>query len=402
MNILFLSTNYPYPVDSGHNIRTFNTLKYLSKENNIFYLAFSKKRDDVNKIDPIKKMCKSVDIFFIPDDFNKLRMLLSLFQNLFSFYPYIANKYYRKNMKKRLNEIIQNNKIDIIHFDLLHLSRYLDNSIEIPYTLTEHNVESSRLLTILNNNKNYFFKIYMYLQYKKLMKFETENCPKYETCISVSTEDAETLRKMCPDSNLTIIPNGVDIDYFKPCLDKPLSNGMAWVGGMGDIYNKEAVNYFCKKIFPVIKDKINDVKFTVIGKNPTKEVLKLSSNNVNCVGYVDDIRPYIHRATIFVAPIISGGGTKLKVLNALSMGKAVVTTSVGAEGIEVTNYENIIIEDEPEKFARKVIELLNSPRQVQEIGKKARELILDKYDWNKIGKKHNRLYLKIVDKYNMK
>jgi glycosyltransferase involved in cell wall biosynthesis len=401
MNILFISTNYPYPADSGHHLRTFYTLKYLAQDNRIYYLAFKKKHQGQRYGDPIREMCETIDVFVTPDDYSRIRMTFSLMKNLVSDYPYVADKYYSAKVEHRIKEVLSKNKIDVVHLDLLPLTRYLNNFRGIPVALTEHNVESSRLLSLVRQSGNIFFKMYMYLQYKKLATFEREEMGKCEICIAVSEKDKEVLSKFDSNTKITVIPNGVDVAYFSPKNGTGVPKSMIWVGGMKDFYNRQAVNYFCEEIFDKIKKEVQDVRLTMVGKSPTKKVLELAEQNkdVRCIGYVEDVRPYINEAMIFIAPILSGGGTKLKVLNALAMGKAVVTTSVGAEGIDVTDGDNVIIADHPDQFAKETVELLKNREKTERIGKKARELVLEKYDWEKIGKRYSAIYEELVDKY---
>jgi len=394
MNILFLSTENPYPPDHGHYIRTYNILKYIAKDYNVYFLGFIKNKNDFGKVEPIRKMCKTADVFILPDDVSKLRFYTSLFLNLFSLFPYIAQKYYQKTMVNEIRAIIKHNKIDIVHFDMLHLARYRKMLRNIPAVLTEHNVESRRILSLLKNSRNIIFKSFMYLQYMKLKKFESRVCPNFDFCAVVSDDDMRMLQSISPSARFVVVPNGVDTSYFAPDGRNPLPNSLIWVGGMDSLYNREAVDFFLIKIFPLIQREIPVVKIIVVGKFPTKKLLHLArtNKNIEVIGYVNDVRPFINSAVVYIAPIKSGGGTKLKVLNAMSMGKAVVTTSVGVEGIEAVNNENILIADNPETFAKKVTELLKNPKRAEDIGRKARKLIVEKYDWEIIGKRMNRLY----------
>jgi glycosyltransferase involved in cell wall biosynthesis len=346
-------------------------------------------------------MCETVDVFVTPDDFSRARMMLSLMRNVVSDYPYVANKYYSEEVERRIKRVLHENRIDVVHLDLLPLTRYLKSVQGIPVALTEHNVESERLLTLVKQSKNILFKIYMYMQYRKLAAFEREEMGKCEICIAVSEKDKEVLSKFNPNTEIAVIANGVDVEYFSPKNGEKVPKSIIWVGGMKDFYNRQAVNYFCGEIFDKIKKEVQDVRLTMVGKSPTKKVLELAKQNkdVRCIGYVEDVRPYINEAMIFIAPIRSGGGTKLKVLNALAMGKAVVTTSVGAEGIDVTSGENVIIADHPDDFAKAIAELLKDPEKMERMGKKARELVLEKYDWKKIGKRYSTVYEELANKY---
>jgi len=399
MNILFLSTENPFPPDHGHYIRTYNILKYIARHHNIYFLAFVKNEEDFKYVEPIRKICKSADVFINPYDVSRYKFYLSLMLNIFSPLPYIAQKYYQKNMKQKMKEVLKENKIDIVHFDMLHLSRYRREIQNIPTTLTEHNVESLRILSLLKNSKNLIFKTFMYLQYIKLKRFEKRICPNFDICVTVSEYDLKALKAISPSAKFVVVPNGVDTSYFAPDGFSHVPDSLIWVGGMNSMYNKEAVDFFVNEIFPLIEKEIPNVKFTVIGKSPTKKLLHLSkiNGNVKAIGYVDDVRPYINSAAVYVASIKSGGGTKLKVLNALSMAKPVVTTSVGAEGIEVNDNEHLLIADDPELFAKKTVELLRNPEVAGKLGENGRNLMIEKYDWGIIGKKMNKVYDELLN-----
>lgn len=214
MNILFIATNYAYPPDHGHNLRTFNILKGLAKSHRVHYVAFTKDKDDFWRVDALKEMCESVNLFMTGEDLHRVSEIVSLFLNIFSPYPYIAQKYYHKGMKRRIDEIMRNCKIDLVHFDLLHLARYAKQIDSVPKVLTEHNVESIRVWRLAKNSRNIFLKGYLYYQYKKLCKFERDACKKFDLCITVSKEDLEILKVMSPEGRFYVIPNGVDTEFF--------------------------------------------------------------------------------------------------------------------------------------------------------------------------------------------
>ncbi len=404
MNILFLSTENPYPPNSGHLLRTYNILRHAAVEHDVFFLGFIKKKEDAIYVEPIRKMCKSADVFVIPDDISRFRLCLSLLLNLFSPLPYIARKYYRKDFNKRMKEILENNRIDVVHFDMLHMARYRENIKDLPTVLVEHNVESLRLRRLSRNSRNPILKLFLFYQYLKLYRFEKREPRFFDVCTPVSQNDADTLREMGAGGNLTIIPNGVDTGYFSPGNKKAAPRSLVWVGAMNDMYNSEAVNYFCEEIFPLIHKEVPDVKFTAIGKSPTKKLMRLASanKNIKVLGYVDDVRGAIDEAAVYIAPIKSGGGTKLKVLNALSMARPVVTTTVGAEGIEVRDNEHLLIADGPKLFAKRTVELLLDPARAAKLGENGRRLMLEKYDWDIIGRKMNAIYESLANARSLK
>jgi len=397
MNILFLSTENPYPPDHGHHIRTYNILKCLARKNKIFFIGFEKSENLIAK-EKLEKLCETVDMFLLPEGKWKWRFFFAVFGNLFSPLPFAVKKYFRKEARKRLRQIIKENNVDLIHVDMLHLGLYYDDIKQFPNVLVNHNVESIMLRRKIKIQRNFIVKLYLLLQYFKLYRFEKKVCSMFDKCIVVSEVDKDILMNMSPQADFDVIPNGVDVDYYFPNDNESRISGLSWMGGMKDEDNKDAVDYFLDEIWPKILAEIPDVTACFVGKSPTKKLVKNAKENQNIkiMGYVEDVRPYILQSLVFIAPLRSGSGTKLKVLNAMAMGKAVVTTSIGAEGIKVTPDENIMIADNPQDFAEKIIYLLRHPEIAIKIGKEARQVIEKYYDWKVIDKNMEQIYQKVL------
>lgn len=399
MNILFLATTLPYPLNTGYNLRTYNILKYSAQFNNIFLVAFIKNRKDRENADELRKFCRSVDVFVIPDDISKLRLIISLLMTLFSPLPYVAHKYYRREVRKKILDIIGDKRIDLVHFDLLHLARYHRQLESIPSFLIEHNVEFLRLKRLKENSKDYLYKLFIQSQYRKLYRFEKRVISDFDMCGAVSEIDRRCLEGINPKVQCVVLPNGVDTEYFAPRENIKIPNSLIWVGGMADIFNEEAITYFCEEIFPMISSQIPDVKIYIIGVSPPGILNQLAKENKNIevLGYVNDIRPYMDGAMVYIAPIKSGGGTKLKILTAMAMGIPVITTSIGAEGIEAIDGVHLLVANGPEEFAERTVELLQNSEKGKKMGVLARELMLKKYDWNIIGKRQIEIYKNILE-----
>ncbi|RLI62703.1 MAG: hypothetical protein DRO67_06900, partial [Candidatus Asgardarchaeum californiense] len=336
-------------------------------------------------------------------EFNRIKFYSLLFLNLFSPLPFTVHKYFTFKMKKTIDWILNQYDISLVHFDMLPLVYYMFCSKtlkQLPTVLVNHNVEYLRILRWAKIETNPLKKWYLYFQSLKLRLFEKKVCEKVDKVVVVSQIDKFQLQKLSPKARFEVIPNGVDISYFKSKSILNFSNTLIWVGGMGEAHNRKSVEYFLKKIFPLIINEIPDIKVFFIGASPCSKLLNMAEKypNIRILGYVDDIRPHVQKISIFIAPIISGSGTKIKVLNALAMGKPVVTTSIGAEGIDVTPGENIIIADTPEEFAEKVIELLKNPKKAKELGEKGRKLIEEKYSWDVISVKIYKTYDELLSK----
>jgi len=398
MNILFLSTENPYPPDHGHHIRTYNTLKWLARENRIFFVGFTKYKDELEFRKYLKKLCATVDIFLIPQGIMKWRFIMSLFLNFFSPLPFVVERYYCRAAKYRIEQILAENQIDVVHVDMLHLAKYSEAINSVPKILVDHNVESLRVYRWAKIERNIFVKLFLLYQYVKLRRFEKKTCPQFDKCIVVSAFDKKFLESMCQSDNFVIIPNGVDIDFFKPYGLPSPSNRLVWVGAMNDSYNQDAVDYFLDQILPLVQSEIAEIKIDFVGKLPTPKLRKIAqqNSNIRICGYVEDIRDYVERADVFIAPIRAGSGTKLKVLNAMAQGKAVVTTSIGAEGIKVTDNEDIFIADTPQEFADKVVYLIKNPEVARKMGERARKVIEENYNWTDIGKEMENVYKSVI------
>jgi glycosyltransferase involved in cell wall biosynthesis len=315
--------------------------------------------------------------------------------NIFSSQPYTVARYDSAEARSRLKQILARHSIDVVHFDLPHVATYLKDVGHLPKILTNHNVESLRLQRWARLEKNPLARLYLYYQYRKLHRYESRLCQCFEQCITVSEVDKRVLKKMCQSNNFTTVPNGVDVDYFRPRSSKDAkSEGIVWVGSMGDVNNRDAVDYFLTDIVPRVFAGLPRVTITFVGASPTRLLQKMASENGNIriAGYVNDIRPYVDEAAVFIAPLRSGSGTKLKVLNAMAQAKPVVTTSIGAEGIEAIPGEEIVIADEPQEFADRVIALVENPEMAREIGLRARKCIESLYDWKSITASMNAIY----------
>jgi glycosyltransferase involved in cell wall biosynthesis len=220
---------------------------------------------------------------------------------------------------------------------------------------------------------------------------------KFDGCVVVSETDKELLHEMGVKSKLFVVPNGTNTKFFKPNNKKVVENSVLWIGHMDVHTNRDAVLYFWREIYPILKKKHSEVKMTFVGTAPPKEIVDAAQKDgqIKTTGFVDDIRPYIDEAAVMVVPIRIGSGTRLKILDAMAMGKAIVSTSVGCEGLNVNDGKNIVIANNPENFAGKTIELLKNSNKRVNLEKNAIELAKT-YDWDLIIQKQEHVYQNII------
>jgi glycosyltransferase involved in cell wall biosynthesis len=394
MKILFLSTENPYPPDGGHHLRTFNVLKILARRHQIYFVGFAQDKREFKYVPEIKRFCETVDIYEVSKTgYNKSFMLLAC-KNLFSKYPLIARRYFIQEARERIEQLLDQYSINLVHMDMLALGLYREVLKDPPVILTNHNVESLRIYRWMQIEKNLFLKSFLFYQYLKLRAFEQGICPEFDRCVVVSEYDKNYLKGLCGHDNFVVIPNGVDTGYFKPEPAEVKKDRLVWVGGMTGPYNSDAVDFFIQKIWSLVKGKVPGATVDFAGGGPTQTLRDKASEDksVQVLGFVPDIRPIVQRASVFIAPIRIGSGTKIKVLNAMAQGKPVVATTTAAEGIAVTPGENILIADDPKEFAEKIVYLLSHERLAREMGTRARELMERKYSWDVISHDIDRTY----------
>jgi polysaccharide biosynthesis protein PslH len=402
MNILFLSTRSPYPLISGHSLRTYHILKGAAQNHNVTLVTFvqlPKHELKEENLQHLRSFCKEVYPFKISSDFSRLKFASGLFMNLFSFEPFVAKKYNVPEVRGKIREILNTEKIDLVHVDMLPLSVYINEFEELPKILVNHNVESVRLYRWYQTESNPVKKAYLGIQYPKLRSFEKSAMEKFDCCVTVSEKDKELLREMGVKNSIVVVPNGTDTTFFKPMGRKKIDNSVLWLGHMDVHTNKDAVIYFWREILPLLQKQYPQVRMTFVGSAPPEEIADAASRNghIKVTGFVDDVRPYIDEAEVMVVPLRIGSGTRLKILDAMAMGKAIVSTSVGCEGLEVTDGDNILIADTPKEVAKRTALLLRNPAIRQKIENNARK-VAENYDWRHIIEKQEAAYQLIMER----
>ncbi len=405
MNILFLSTRSPYPLISGHSLRTYHIMRGAAKRHNVTLVTHIQLDEELKSenLDHLKSICKAVYPYRIPADASKFKLVSALIKNLFSLKPFVAQKYDFSLMRRKIQEILKKGNIDLVHVDMLPLSAYENEFSEIPKILVNHNVESLRLFRWYQNEKNIVKRIYLGIQYIKLKAFERIAMRKFDCCVAVSEIDRNILKAMGVESKIVVVPNGTDTNFFKPLGRSKIEKSVLWIGHMDVHTNLDAVLYFMRDIYPVLKMKCPDVRVIFVGTSPPKEIIEAEKRdkNIKTTGFVDDIRPYLDEAKVLMVPIRIGSGTRLKILDSMAMGKAIVSTSVGCEGLNVTDGKDISIGDTPEDFADRVVHLLNNPKQRERLQRNARDLART-YDWELIEEKQEAVYRHAIYNYEQK
>jgi polysaccharide biosynthesis protein PslH len=393
-SLLFLCHTLPFPPDGGVHLRTYNVLRLLSREFDVTALCFyrraeraspSEVRDSVAELSRLA----TVEAFPIPQEYSRARLLKDHLLSVLTHRAYTVSAYESTAFRNRLRELLSRGSFRLIHMDSLDLAGYLPLLVPRPILCVHHNVESE----LLRRRARYGSPIsgpYLRLQSWLTRSEERRWCPAVSVNITVSNEDARTLRKIAPRARYAVVPNGVDTQYFRPA--EVQQEGIVFVGSYTWQPNREAMAFFCAEILPLLRARLHTT-VTWVGRAPDSVRRHYSRrHDVLLTGYVADIRPIVQRAACYVVPLRSGGGTRLKILDAWAMQKAVVSTSMGCEGLDARDGANILIRDDPAGFAAAVETVLGNAEIRSRIALEARATVERTYDWEVIGRAMLPLY----------
>ena len=400
LKILFLTNRSPLPIKDGQSRRTYNILKGLSEKHDVFLLSLyeAKEETDPKNIADLKSFCKDVELHPAPSKKPSLPMVSRLLVSLFSPHPYTVWRHYSRPYVNRIHELTCALEFDIVHCDTLPISYALRDVDGKTCTLTDHDVSYLKALRTAKSHRNPLVALFLFIEAFKLKRLESSIFETVTTGFAVSELDKSLLQRICPKGRFEVIQNGVDSDTFRPRPEKTEPNKLLWVGGFSHYANEEAVCFFLQNIYPLLKKGLDGIRLDLVGGGVTKGIRKLASRDtsIRILGYVPDPIPYIQASTIFVAPVLSGGGTRLKLLEAMAMGKAIVTTSIGCEGIGGLHREHYLVADTARSFAECVFELYEDEKFRRHLGHNARGLIEKKYDWKVICQEMNTIYWKLA------
>jgi sugar transferase (PEP-CTERM/EpsH1 system associated) len=390
VQILWVKTELLHPVDKGGKIRTYNMLKQLKRDHFITYMSLDDGSADSAAREQASEYCH--DLICVPyqqrEKFSS-GFYAELLLNLASRFPFAIKKYESAAMRRQISELANNGKYDVVICDFLAPAINVPRDLSCPAILFQHNVEAMIWKRHSEVQNNQLKKIYLRQQWRKMDRFERETCRRFDTVIAVSKEDCEQMRKEYAIDNVFEVPTGVDTDFFTPSGREMIdAHNVVFTGSMDWLPNEDAIRYYTDQILPLIRRLLPDVTITVVGRNPYPRLLELSQKDpaIIVTGRVEDVRPYVERAAAYVVPLRIGGGTRLKIYEAMAMEKAIVSTSIGAEGLPVTDGKELFIADTPEKFAAAVVNLLTNPSLAKDVGQRARQTVVEKFGWSGVAK----------------
>jgi polysaccharide biosynthesis protein PslH len=403
LRILQLAARLPYPLHDGGATGIYKIAESVTREGHqVTFVSFTDE-DIQTTNDALDAMSKfaTVHLTSKPLPPTNLVLLKTLFKG-----AYPIERRMMPEMFALIERLMSENTYDIVHLDHAHMGKYglwMKEKWNIPIVLREHNYETLIYERFAANTKNPLKKLIATIHAKRLRKEEANFIRSFDATIPITPQDEELMRRDAPNATYYTIPAGVDTDYYRPTEQaKEARNSILWIGGTNWLPNRDAIEYFAKEIFPLVVKSVPDATFDVVGEG-TDKLQSLAMEGVGNVwlhGRVPDIRPFMERSAVMICPLRVGGGMRLKLLDFFASGKAVVSTSVGAEGNKARDGEEILIRDSASSFADAVVKLLGDPDQRAALSSKARRLVEEEYSWQSVGKRFCDVYEKVITARN--
>jgi polysaccharide biosynthesis protein PslH len=401
--LLFLAQVLPFPPDSGVAIRTYHVLRLLARHFDVTALCFYRARAQgvaeggVDRSLAALSRFARVEAFPIPQEHSRVRLLLDHARSAAARRAYTVYAYRSAAYRRRLEQILRTERFDLVHLDSLDLADYLPLLARLPVVCVHHNVESRLLRRRSEGESSGWRRRYLAHQAELLEREERRWCSRIVLNVTVSEDDRSALERVAGGGRFIVVPNGVDVTEFTP--DPGANDSVAYIGGTEWFPNVDALEFFGEQILPLIGNGDGPPAVRWVGRaSPEEQRAYADRFGVELTGYVPDVRPYLRDAACAVVPLRIGGGTRLKITTAWAMGKAVVSTSVGCEGLAAVEGENILIRDSAPAFAAAVVEVLHDDSLRERLGRGARRTAEERYSWEVIGEMMIEAYRGVLER----
>jgi glycosyltransferase involved in cell wall biosynthesis len=382
MKILFVAPKIPWPATDGARIAIYELVRHLTaRGHQAALLGFG----SPEAADDLRARAGLIWAKAVPHNTstNYANALLALLSPT----PYTASKYRSSAMAAAIREAFNEQRFDLVQLEGTHMAHYLGlaQGLGVHAVLRLHNVES---MLAARYAKTAVFPLNLYVQdqARRMRAFEARACQQADLCLAITQEDAERVLQLAPDAVVAVSPAGVDLERYSPQLMSEEPGTLVFVGALDWPPNADGIRWFRTKVWSRIAQEEPTAHWIVVGKSPPADILHWpeEDRNIQVTGFVDDVRPHLHRASVVIVPLRSGGGMRLKILEAMAAGKAVVSTPMGAEGISAKNGEEIILADANRSFGVEVVRLLRESAERKRIGKAARAWA-EGYGWSRIA-----------------
>ncbi len=397
MKILWVKHGKLLPVNMGGKIRTYNILRHLASRHDVTLISsYSGKQAPEYESELRQHFPKSIVICTgAPEDSDGIvKQGVHYIARAGSSIPYAVSKFTTRKVRRIVMQELDSREFDVAVCDFLGASLNFPKQLNTPTALFQHNVEASIWQRRVECEKHWLKRLVFNMEAAKMRRYEAAAIKRFHHVVAVSEIDRKLMAGI-DSRNITVVPTGVDLHQFRAVENSPtLSREVLFLGSMDWEANVDAVTYFCEKIWPQVLSSVPDAKFRIVGREPHPSVKKLACDSVEVTGTVPSVVSYLKSAALIVVPLRIGSGTRLKIYEAMAMGKAIVSTAIGAEGLDVHDGNDIVLSEDPEDFARQIISLLRDETARARLGKAAIQTA-SKYDWSVIADRFEEVLLQL-------
>jgi sugar transferase (PEP-CTERM/EpsH1 system associated) len=381
--ILFLTIAVPYPPMWGAAVRNYQLLRHLAARHEVHLLTVSRAGDAEESIRHLRTLCDGVTAVWT-DKGDLIQKRLRQLGSIPSGTPFAVATAGTRSLGSAFRELLSTFKPNLIHVEGSPLAG-LPFPLGTPLSLDEHNIEYELAARMAVAERSPLRKVFHRAEAWKLRRLEMSAWREFDGVSFTSERERNVAAQVAPHTPMVAIPNGVDLEYFAPQAVEREPDAIVFTGIQSYRPNSDAVLFFHSRVMPRLLADRPLAHLYVVGQQPPVEVSRLAGPNLTVTGKVHDVRPYLARAAVVVAPLRMGGGTRLKILEALGMGKAVVSTSVGCEGLAVRHGEHLLVADDPAEFATHVARLCADPDLAMKLGARGRAVAIERYGWSGIA-----------------
>jgi sugar transferase (PEP-CTERM/EpsH1 system associated) len=392
LHVLVISARLPFPPRWGFATRVYHLARRLAKRHDVTLLTYAGAAD-AEHVDRLRQEF-AVETLTREHPTRLQKRALQL-RSLASRVPYDSRATYTKAMQQLIDRVAAERRVDVVQLESTLLSLYrLPAGARV--IVDEHNVDYEYYARMRENERSPLRRAYYRLEELRFRSFEQRCWREVDGCVMTSEREAEIVRAAAPETPAIGVPNGVDVDYFRP-IDEPVEPRTIVFNGTLDYRpNLDGAEFLVRHVLPRLRERHPDVRVILVGRGSQSDLDSFRGPGVEVTGEVPDVRPYLARAAVVSVPIRTGSGTRLKVVEGLAMGKGMVSTTLGCEGVDVRDREHLLIADTAEDFAAAVTRLFEEPQLAEELGRAGRDKMVREYSWEYAGELLESLYQEVL------
>jgi polysaccharide biosynthesis protein PslH len=402
MRVLFITSSLPYPPTTGAMIRIWHLLKQVGRQHEVTLLSLVGSAAEKQNLAYMEPYCNQIETVVKRRGRSRKKLLMRLLGTMVKGQPPQNGIAYYGEMANLIRDVTKQQEFDLIDVELTQMAPYIEfvaNNRKAARLITLHNASGAQYQRMMKLERSATGRVLTTLDWLFLRRWEPDYVAQhFDKCVVVSEVDEALFRQANPSLNISVIPNGVDAAGYPVLPDRPDSKEILFIGKMNYGPNVDGALFFYSQVFPLIRNIIPDARLLIVGTEPTAEIQALSADpSVEVTGYVEDVVPYYDRSCVSVVPLRAGGGTRLKILESMALGRAVVSTTVGCEGLAVAAGEHLLIGDTPADLANQTVSLMNDADLRYFLTTNGRRLVETEYDWQVVGQRLLGVYEQVVN-----